>query len=417
MTEYSVRFVRQAQVEAKNLARRKHPLEQIDTARLARKLTIFRPDDATIDRLIVEAGTRITGLTTSAVVRRVGAHNPDSLWAFARKSSFDPANPKGEGFLAILILNKEGLIRLATNKLDRRDPDPQCLANPGERPAGGYIWATYAPGTLAPAIALVFERMSVPPYDGVPLYSYPNTEDGIRFNHAIGFRKGAIINGIEVPHLYVYERSKRRKSVAPLYDSYRSGAESRTMSVTVAHELNDFMRVASIRSAVYIGEQACPYEEEFDGNDFTAVHLLGYVGNEPAGCIRIRHFANFAKIERLAVRKEFRNSRLSFMLVKAAIEFCRAKGYRRAYGHAQRRLLHFWSRFGAKPVAGGKTFVFSDFDYVEVMLEFEPHPDAITIGTDPYVIIRPEGRWREPGVLERSASRPATLPSVGTAVS
>jgi hypothetical protein len=105
------------------------------------------------------------------------------------------------------------------------------------------------------------------------------------------------------------------------------------------------------------------------------------------------------------------------MLVKAAIEFCRAKGYRRAYGHAQRRLLHFWSRFGAKPVVGGKTFVFSDFDYVEVLLEFEPHPDAIAIGTDPYVIIRPEGRWREPGVLERSASRPATRPSVGTAVS
>ena len=39
-----------------------------------------------------------------------------------------------------------------------------------------------------------------------------------------------------------------------------------------------------MRSAVYIGEQECPYEEEFDGNDLAATHLIGYVGNEPAGC-------------------------------------------------------------------------------------------------------------------------------------
>ncbi len=175
------------------------------------------------------------------------------------------------------------------------------------------------------------------------------------------------------------------------------------------------MRVASVRSAVYLGEQECPYEEEYDGNDFTAVHLIGYAGDEPAGCIRIRHFADFAKVERLAVRREFRNTRLSFMLVKAAIELCRVKGYRRIYGHAQRRLLDFWSRFGAVPFAGGKEFAFSDFDYVEVMLEIEPHPDAIRLGTDPFVIIRPEGRWHEPGILERSSSRPVTRPSVGFA--
>ncbi len=115
------------------------------------------------------------------------------------------------------------------------------------------------------------------------------------------------------------------------------------------------------------------------------------------------------------MRREFRNTRLSFMLVKAAIELCRVKGYRRIYGHAQRRLLDFWSRFGAVPFAGGREFVFSGFDYVEVMLEIEPHPDAIRLGTDPFVIIRPEGRWHEPGILERSASRPATRPSVGYA--
>jgi hypothetical protein len=42
----------------------------------------------------------------------------------------------------------------------------------------------------------------------------------------------------------------------------------------------------------------------------------------------------------------------------------------------------------------------------------EPDPQAITMGSDPYHIIRPEGRWHKPGILETSTSRPATSPSV-----
>ena len=112
------------------------------------------------------------------------------------------------------------------------------------------------------------------------------------------------------------------------------------------------MRVMTIRSAVYMAEQECPYDEEFDGNDFSATHLIGYVGNEPAACLRIRYFADFAKMERLAVRQEFRKTRLAFKVVRAGIELCRTKGYRRIYGHSQKRLLNFWSRFGFKPFEG-----------------------------------------------------------------
>ena len=35
--------------------------------------------------------------------------------------------------------------------------------------------------------------------------------------------------------------------------------------MTVARSFDDLMRVVSIRSAVYMAEQDCPYEEEFDG--------------------------------------------------------------------------------------------------------------------------------------------------------
>jgi predicted GNAT family N-acyltransferase len=181
-------------------------------------------------------------------------------------------------------------------------------------------------------------------------------------------------------------------------------------SIRVARSLTDMMQVVAIRSAVYMAEQACPFGEEFDGNDFCAMHLIGSFDGEPAGCIRARFFADFAKLERLAVRAEFRRSSLAFDLVRAGIEVCRIKGYRRIYGHAQDRLVPFWKRFGARPMEPRRPLSFSDFGYTEMLLETEPHPDALSLASDPYVLIRPEGEWERPGSLERSAKRPVTSP-------
>src|SRR6201990_3727411 len=74
---------------------------------------------------------------------------------------------------------------------------------------------------------------------------------------------------------------------------------NRTTTIRIARNLTDLMIVASIRSAVYLAEQDCPLEEEFDGNDLVAAHFIGYVGKEPAGCLRVRFFGEFAKVERL----------------------------------------------------------------------------------------------------------------------
>src|SRR6201992_2939182 len=94
---------------------------------------------------------------------------------------------------------------------------------------------------------------------------------------------------------------------------------SRQISVRIARDPTDLMLVTAIRSAVYLAEQDCPIEEEFDGNDLVAAHFLGFVGTEPAGCLRVRFFREFAKGERLAVRHQFRRSRLSFKLVQARV--------------------------------------------------------------------------------------------------
>ena len=184
----------------------------------------------------------------------------------------------------------------------------------------------------------------------------------------------------------------------------------RAISIRIARDPNDLMLVTAIRSAVYLAEQDCPIEEEFDGNDLVAAHFIGFVGKEPAGCLRVRFFGEFAKVERLAVRHQFRRSRVSFKLVQASVEYIRRKGFRKIYGQAQDRLVDFWAHFGAKPLGHNRKITFSDFSYTEMVLDLEPGADAITLDSDPYVIIRPEGDWDRPGVLDLSSGRAASSP-------
>ncbi|QCI65149.1 GNAT family N-acetyltransferase [Phreatobacter stygius] len=185
---------------------------------------------------------------------------------------------------------------------------------------------------------------------------------------------------------------------------------TKAITIRIARNVQDLMLVTAIRSAVYLAEQDCPYEEEFDGNDLVAAHFIGFIGGEPVACLRARFFADFAKVERLAVRHQYRRSTVAFRLVRECVGFLKRKGYRRIYGQAQDRLVDFWARFGAKPLHHNRKVVFSDFSYTEMVLDLPADPNAITIDSDPYVIIRPEGQWDQAGVLERSADRNVSSP-------
>jgi predicted GNAT family N-acyltransferase len=281
------------------------------------------------------------------------------------------------------------------------------VARQSERPAGIYVWAIHAKGSIAAAIPLVLQKFSTPLYQGVNIYSRPITKEGLRVLEPLGFSPGARYDGVIASHLQMLDRS--HEAPAATWVSERD-----SVSVRVVRSMEEMTRVIAIRSAVYIGEQRCPFEEEFDGNDFSATHLICHKGHEPVGCMRIRYFADFAKLERLAVRDAYRNAGLAGQIVDTAIELCRKKGYRVLYAHSQKRLVNFWEKRGFVRMANAREFAFSDFDYVEVKLEAEEHPHCITLSDGPYVLIRPEGQWDVPGVLELSANRSASVaPSFG----
>jgi len=387
----------------------KHKLDELDPTRVARHLVMFQPSETVVEELMAKARLSIPGLAETHEVQRVLRHNPICMMALARRSKFNPDQPKAEGFIAILPLTELGLQMLALGAFDASRPDLRLVAGPGERPAGIYMWGVYGPGPLAAGMALFMERMSSPQYAGVSLYSRPNTEVGVRFNQVMGFKRGTTVENIEAPNVWKFAR----KLIAPLYDSYVPHSGKKNIGITVARTFDDLMRMAAIRNSVYVGEQECPFDEEYDGNDLSATHLLAFIGDEPVGCLRLRFFADFAKFERMAIRKEFRKSHAAIQLARAGFKLCQKKCYARVYGHVQERLVPFWSRFGFRMRENTRRFTFSDFEYVEIVADIERDPAAVTLEADPYVLIRPEGRWHVPGILERSAARPASKSPVG----
>ena len=68
------------------------------------------------------------------------------------------------------------------------------------------------------------------------------------------------------------------------------------ISVRVVRSLDDFQRISVLRAITYMTEQNCPYDEEFDGNDLCAMHVLAFEKAEPVGALRLRLFNDFCKI-------------------------------------------------------------------------------------------------------------------------
>jgi predicted GNAT family N-acyltransferase len=347
------------------------------------------------------------------VMRRVYRHNRDSLWALYRSETAERRDPKLIGYVAYLPLSEAGHAALQADTLDACDPNLEHLAANGERPAALYTWAMVARGACDLASALVAFATGLELHDSVPIYGRIGTEGGLKALQRKG--RSPTADKAKMGSLFRVQITEQERAILhamPVVPGTpkRELKPKHIYSTAVAATADDVARAFAIRAAVFMAEQNCPYDEEFDGNDQAATHILGCVDGEPAATLRLRYFGGFVKMERLAVLPRYRLSFISKDIVEYAIALIRKKGFTRIYGTSQLHLTKFWGRFGFRPLSKNETVVFSDHQYVEVMAEFPPVSDAFTPYSDPMVLIRPEGRWDVPGVLDRSAQRPATNP-------
>ena len=141
------------------------------------------------------------------------------------------------------------------------------------------------------------------------------------------------------------------------------------MEIRTITDAADLERAFVIRRVVFVEEQACPPEEEFDGYDEEARQLLGITDGEPVATARWRvvdhEGARYAKLERFAVLEEHRSRGLGRKMVEAAMEAARDEDFRRFILHAQAHLVDFYRSFGF--TSTGRRFMEAGIPHVEMV--------------------------------------------------
>jgi len=106
----------------------------------------------------------------------------------------------------------------------------------------------------------------------------------------------------------------------------------------------DLENVFAIRREVFVGEQNCPPELEWEHEE-ESNHFLATVDGIPAGASRWRKTDNGYKLERFAVLKDFRGHGVGQALVQAVLDDL-PKDAAYIYMHAQIQAVTLYERFG-----------------------------------------------------------------------
>jgi predicted GNAT family N-acyltransferase len=118
------------------------------------------------------------------------------------------------------------------------------------------------------------------------------------------------------------------------------------IQVKKAIEDEDLKHVYKIRSKVFVEEQQCPPEFEWEHEE-ESIHFLATVNDVAAGTARWRKTDEGYKLQRFAVLKEFRGQGVGLALVKAVSNDI-PKEAEYIYLHSQVRACSLYEKCGFK---------------------------------------------------------------------
>ncbi|MFA6023368.1 MAG: GNAT family N-acetyltransferase [Candidatus Pacearchaeota archaeon] len=131
-------------------------------------------------------------------------------------------------------------------------------------------------------------------------------------------------------------------------------------------ELEDIL---DIRKKVFTEEQGIDEKSDKDGLDNMADHLVAKYDNTYVGCTRIRFLDGKAKLERLAVLKEYRKLGIGKEIMNSTIDYCKLKNVGEIYFDAQYYLKNYYEKFGFK--AKGEPFEEVGIKHIQMYMDLK----------------------------------------------
>jgi len=119
-----------------------------------------------------------------------------------------------------------------------------------------------------------------------------------------------------------------------------------TLEVKKVSHADDLAKVFAIRKIVFVEEQNCPPELEWE-NEEVSTHFLALLDNIPCGACRWRKTDAGYKLERFAVLKEHRGKGVGKALVATVLQYLPPDA-EYIYLNAQLDAVSLYAKFGFK---------------------------------------------------------------------
>jgi predicted GNAT family N-acyltransferase len=131
---------------------------------------------------------------------------------------------------------------------------------------------------------------------------------------------------------------------------YKFVVQRKNKMFKVVTNQEGLIKVFIVRAIVFIEEQGVPYHIEHDEHDLSATHILGEMDGEPFAAGRIRAVGEYAKLERVAIRKSYRGKNLGHKLTEFMLSVAKDQGFKKFKVHAQSYLKDFYQKHGFEVV-------------------------------------------------------------------
>jgi predicted GNAT family N-acyltransferase len=125
---------------------------------------------------------------------------------------------------------------------------------------------------------------------------------------------------------------------------------------------SEFEDALAIRHEVFCVEQGVPANEERDGRDRGALHLIAVQDEELVATCRLVFVGPAVQFSRLAVKRSSRRQGIAAALLRATDEEARARGANRIVLHAQTYARPLYDQAGYLP--RGRAFVEADIEHI-----------------------------------------------------
>ena len=141
----------------------------------------------------------------------------------------------------------------------------------------------------------------------------------------------------------------------------------KSIKIKLVKNNNELNQVYKIREIIFSREQGVSRNLERDIFDGVAKHVIVLSKNNPIGCARMRFVNGKAKLERIALLKNYRGKGIGKKVIDYLIKYSKTKKVKKIFMNSQYYLKNYYTKFGFEPI--GKPFMEAGIKYIKMCLK------------------------------------------------